>query len=114
MLAFIGCAWSRMLCATAARLRTVVCVPFFPFFFSYLVMSAFDRHPLRVLPHSYTYVHPASNAYPMGYFLSAERDSDLWYHESIHLPRMPLERTAYSVSRRLFFSAACFIRAHVT
>ena len=53
MLAFIvGYAWSRMLCATAVRLRTVVCVSCFRFFCSYLALSASDRPPLQLL---YTY-----------------------------------------------------------
>ena len=52
MLAFIvGCASSRMLCATAVRLRTVVCVCRFRFFLSYLVLSAYDPSP----PLLYTY-----------------------------------------------------------
>ena len=52
MLAFIvEYAWSRMLCATAARLRTVVRVSGFRFFCSYLVLSASDRRP----PLLYTY-----------------------------------------------------------
>ena len=53
MLSFIGYAWSRMLCATAARLRTVVRVSGFRFFCSYLVLSALYRRPL--LPYSCTY-----------------------------------------------------------
>ena len=40
-----------MLCTTAVRLRTVVCVSLFRFFWSYLVLSAFDRRP----PLLYTY-----------------------------------------------------------
>ena len=55
MLAFIvGCSWSRMLCATAVRLRTVVHVSCFWFFGSYLVLSAYDRRP----PLLYTHTQP--------------------------------------------------------
>ena len=111
MLSFIGYAWSRMLCATAVRLRTVVCVPFFFFFFLVPGPVCFvSSATTAVLLH----VHPAANAHPKGYFLSAERCSDPWYHEWIPLPRVPLVRSAYSVSRRHIFSAACLIRVHLT
>ena len=50
---FIGYGWSRILCATVIRLRTVVCVPFFRSFCSYLVLSSSDRRP--TLPYSHTY-----------------------------------------------------------
>ena len=53
VLAFIGYGWSRILCATVIRLRTVVCVPFFRWFSSYLARSASDRRP--TLPYSHTY-----------------------------------------------------------
>ena len=85
MLAFIGYAWSRILCATAAiRLRTVVCVPG-PVSFRTSATTA-------VLVH----VHPAANAYPKGNFLSDGRGSDPWYHELIPLPRVPLVRVPAS------------------
>ena len=54
MLAFKGYGWSRTLCTTAVnRLRTVVCVPFFVLFCSYLVLSSSDHRP--TLPYSYAY-----------------------------------------------------------
>ena len=133
MLAFIGYAWSRMLCATAVRLRTVVCVPFFRFFFSYLVLPACHRRPL--LPYSYTYTQqrmltarvissPSSVVLTDGItngslspecFLYVQRTAyDPWYHEWIPLPRVLLVRTAYIVSRPHLFSAACLIRVHGT
>ena len=112
MLTFIGYAWFRMLCATAVRLRTrtVVCVPFFRIFpRTWSCLLSIVGHYCRVLVH----VHPASHAYLKGNFLSAERGSDPWYDESTPLLRAPLVRTAYSVSKRHFFSAACLIRVHV-
>ena len=76
MLAFIGYAWSGMLCATAVRLRTVVCVAFFGFFIVPGPVCFWSSATTGVLVH----VHPAENAYPKGYFLSVERGSDPWYH----------------------------------
>ena len=110
MLTFIGYAWFRMLCATAVRLRTrtVVCVPFFRIFpRTWSCLLSIVGHYCRVLVH----VHPASHAYLKGNFLSAERGSDPWYDESTPLLRAPLVRTAYSVSKRHFFSAACLFDA---
>ena len=94
-LAFIRYAWSRMLCATAVRLRAVVCVTFFWFFFSYLVLSAWSSGTTAVVVR----VHPSANANPKGNLLSADRGFDPWYHEWIPLPRVPLAR----ISASLFF-----------
>ena len=124
---------SGTLCATAVRLRTVVCVPFFRFFFSYLVLPACHCRPL--LPYSYTYTQqrmltarvissPSSVVLTHGItngslspecFLYVQRTAyDPWYHEWIPLPRVLLVRTAYIVSRPHLFSAACLIRVHGT
>ena len=99
MPAFIGYAWCRMLCATAVRLRTVVCVPLFYFIFSYLVLSASDRRPL--LPYSYTYTQKQE--------LTPRVISSL---PSV-VPTLGITHGSLSpecllyVSQRNFFSAAC-------
>ena len=100
MLAFIGYGWSRILCPTGIRLRTLACVPFFRLFCSYLALSASDRRPTPPYSHTYT---QQQNPYPKGNFLSAERGSNPWYHAWTPLPRVPL----VYVSQRKFFSAAC-------
>ena len=106
---FIGYGWSRILCATVIRLRTVVYVPFFRLFCSYLVLPSSDCRP--TLPYSHTYTQ---HQVPTPRVISS-LPSVVLTHGITHASSSPecLWCTYLSV---IFFSAACClipVRVHV-
>ena len=106
ILAFIGYSWSRILCATAViRLRTVVCVPLFRLFCSYLVLSAADRRP--TLPYSHTYTQQIPTPRVISSLMSV-----VLTHGITHGSPSP-ECLWYTSLSVIFFSAACLIPVRV-
>ena len=100
VLAFIGYGWSRILCATVIRLRTVVCVPFFRLFCLYLVLSSSDRRP--TLPYSHTCTQ---QQIPTPRVISS-LPSVVLPHGITHGSPSP-ECLWYTYLSVIFFSAAC-------
>ena len=105
ILALVGHAWFRMLCATTVSLRRVGAFLFFVFFIVPGAVCFRSSATTGVLVH----VHPSGNAYPKRYFLSVERGSDPWYQGTPGLVCCVLQQSVY-VRSCAFLCFGCFAR----